>query len=70
MSDMDKKRIDRLKQQFNRFRKTSTKGGGADSSKIMSDKTKQSIKNLVKRIGRLTPLEEWEVMQEKFLKKN
>jgi len=55
MSDIDKDRIGKLKQQLNRFRNTSTKGGGADASKIMSDKTKQSIKNLVKRIGRLTP---------------
>lgn len=74
MSDMDKKRIDRLKQQFNRFRKTSTKGGGADSSKIMSDKTKQSIKNLVKRIGRLTPggrmgSDAGEIIKEKLKKK-
>jgi len=55
MSDIDKDKIEKLKQQFNRFRNTSTKGGGADESKRMSDKTKQSIKNLVKRIGRLTP---------------
>ena len=55
MSDIDKDKIDNLKQQLNRFRNTSTKGGGADASKIMSDKTKQSIKKLVERIGRLTP---------------
>jgi hypothetical protein len=55
MSDIDKDKIGKLKQQLNRFRNTSTKGGGADESKRMSDKTKQSIKNLVKRIGRLTP---------------
>ena len=74
MSDMDKKRIDTLKQQFNRFRKTSTKGGGADSSKIMSDKTKQTIKNLVKRIGRLTPAakigsDAGKILKEKLKKK-
>lgn len=55
MSDIDKDKIGKLKQQLNRFRNTPTKGGGADESKRMSDKTKQSIKNLVKRIGRLTP---------------
>ena len=55
MSDIDKDKIDNLKQQLNRFRNTSTKGGGADASKIMSDKTKQTIKKLVERIGRLTP---------------
>jgi len=70
MSDMDKKRIDK----FNRFRKTSTKGGGADSSKIMSDKTKQTIKNLVKRIGRLTPTgragsDAGKILKEKLKKK-
>jgi hypothetical protein len=74
MSDMDKKRIDRLKQQFNRFRNTSTKGGGADSSKIMSDKTKQTIKNLVKRISRLTPTgragsDAGKILREKLKKK-
>jgi hypothetical protein len=47
--------IEKIKQQINRFKNKSTKGGGADASKIMSDKTKQSIKNLVKRIGRVRP---------------
>ena len=74
MSDMDKKRIDTLKQQFNRFRNTSTKGGGADASKIMSDKTKQSIKKLVERIGRLTPAakigsDAGKILKEKLKKK-
>jgi len=74
MSDMDKKRIDTLKQQFNRFRNTSTKGGGADSSKIMSDKTKQTIKKLVERIGRLTPAakigsDAGKILKEKLKKK-
>jgi hypothetical protein len=55
MSDIDKDKIGKLKQQLNRFRNTSTKGGGADESKRMSDKTKQTIKKLVERIGRLTP---------------
>ena len=55
MSDIDKDKIGKLKQQLNRFRNTPTKGGGADESKRMSDKTKQSIKKLVERIGRLTP---------------
>jgi len=47
--------IEKIKQQINRFKNKSTKGGGADASKIMSDKTKQSIKDLVKRIGRSIP---------------
>ena len=55
MSDIDKDKIGKLKQQLNRFRNTSTKGGGEDESKRMSDKTKQTIKKLVERIGRLTP---------------
>ena len=55
MSDIDKDKIGKLKQQLNRFRNTSTKGGGADESKRMSDKTKKTIKKLVERIGRLTP---------------
>jgi hypothetical protein len=55
MSDIDKDKIGKLKQQLNRFRNTSTKGGGADESKRMSDKTKQTIKKFVERIGRLTP---------------
>lgn len=74
MSDIDKDKIDNLKQQLNRFRNTSTKGGGADSSKIMSDKTKQTIKNLVKRIGRLTPTgragsDAGKILREKLKKK-
>ena len=52
MSDIDKDKIDNLKQQLNRFRNTSTKGGGEDESKRMSDKTKKTIKKLVERIGR------------------
>ena len=55
MSDIDKDKIGKLKQQLNRFRNTSTKGGGEDASKIMSDKTKQTIKKFVERLGRLTP---------------
>ena len=55
MSDIDKDKIGKLKQQLNRFRNTSTKGGGEDESKRMSDKTKKTIKKLVERIGRLTP---------------
>ena len=52
---MNKERLAKLKQQLNRFKNRSTKGGGADSSKIMSDKTKTGIKRLVDRIARLTP---------------
>ena len=52
---MNKERLAKLKQQLNRFKNRSTKGGGADSSKIMSDKTKTGIKRLVERIARLTP---------------
>ena len=55
MSDIDKDKIGKLKQQLNRFRNKSTKGGGEDESKRMSDKTKKTIKKLVERIGRLTP---------------
>src|SRR5210317_944049 len=62
------------KKEFNRFRNTSTKGGGADASKIMSDKTKQSIKKLVERIGRLTPAakigsDAGKILKEKLKKK-
>jgi hypothetical protein len=52
---MNKERLAKLKQQLNRFKNRSTKGGGADESKRMSDKTKTGIKRLMDRIARLTP---------------
>jgi len=71
---MNKERLAKLKQQLNRFKNRSTKGGGADESKRMSDKTKQSIQNLVKRIGRLTPTgragsDAGKILKEKLKKK-
>ena len=49
------KALAKLKQQLNRFKETSKKGGGADESKIMSDKNKSGLKRLMERIGKLTP---------------
>ena len=71
---MNKERLAKLKQQLNRFKNRSTKGGGADSSKIMSDKTKTGIKRLVDRIARLTPTgragsDAGKILKEKLKKK-
>ena len=52
---MDPKALAKLKQQLNRFKETSKKGGGADESKRMSDKNKSGLKRLMERIGKLTP---------------
>ena len=52
---MNKERLAKLKQQLNRFKERSKKGGGADESKRMSDKTKSGLKRLMERIGKLTP---------------
>ena len=72
---INKERLAKLKQQLNRFKNKSTKGGGEDAGKIMSDKTKQSIKNLVKRIGRLSPgakmgSDAGKILKEKLKKKS
>ena len=71
---VSKERLAKLKQQLNRFKNTSTKGGGADSSKIMSDKTKTGIKRLAERIARLTPTgragsDAGKILREKLKKK-
>jgi len=54
-SRFTKAELGKLKQQYNRFKNKSTKGGGADESKRMSDKTRTNIKNILKNAGRLSP---------------
>tara|TARA_R110000803_G_scaffold4466_4_gene15031 strand:- start:1142 stop:2413 length:1272 start_codon:yes stop_codon:yes gene_type:complete len=52
---MNPETLAKLKQQLNRFKETSKKGGGADESKRMSKKNMSDIERLMERIGKLTP---------------